>query len=123
MSDSYRDIVAWQKAMALVTEVYRVSDDFPRREIFGLTAQVRRAVMSVPNNIAEGKGRKTKKDYAQFCYRARGSLLETQTELEAARNLTFLANDAFQKIFEQACETGRVLNGLISSIERQIDSP
>jgi four helix bundle protein len=123
MSDSYRDVLAWQKAIALVTEVYRVTEDFPGREVFGLTAQVRKAALSVPSNIAEGKGRKTKKDYVQFCYRARGSLLETQTQLEVARNLKFLDAAVFDTINEQACEAGRVLNGLITAIERQINPP
>ncbi len=66
MAESYRDNVAWQKSMALVTEVYRVAGDFPRREMYGLTRQVREAAVSVPSNIAEGKGRQTKKDYLQF---------------------------------------------------------
>jgi four helix bundle protein len=73
MSDSYRDLIAWQTAMALATEVYRLTRNFPRDEMFGLTRQVRDAAASVPSNIAEGKGRQTKKDYLQFLYRARVS--------------------------------------------------
>src|SRR5438067_12366174 len=82
MAGSYRDLIAWQKAMLLVTEVYRVTDEFPQREMYGLTRQVREAAVSVPSNIAEGKGRQTKKDYVQFLYRARASLPETETQLE-----------------------------------------
>jgi len=121
MSDSYGDVVAWQKAMVLATEVYRVTDTFPPREIYGLTRQVRNAALSVPSNIAEGKGRQTKRDYVQFLYRARASLLETETQLEVARNVRFLAPDVFAAINEQAAEVGRVLNGLIRNIQRQID--
>jgi len=106
--------------MALVTEVYRVAGDFPRREMYGLTRQVREAAVSVPSNIAEGKGRQTKKDYLQFLYRARGSSLEVQTQLEIARNLEFLDESAFNSIIEQAAEAGRVLNGLITNVEQQI---
>ena len=120
MSESYRDLIAWQKAMALVTRVYEVTEPFPQREIFGLTRQVRDAALSVPSNIAEGKGRQTKKDYLQFLYRARGSLFEAQTQVEAARNLKFLPQDAFVKISEEAQEVGRVLDGLIKSVQRQI---
>jgi four helix bundle protein len=123
LSESYRDLIAWQKAMALVTRVYEVTEPFPRREIFGLTRQVRDAALSVPSNIAEGKGRQTKKDYVQFLYRARGSLFETQTQLEAARNLEFLPRETFAKISEEAQEVGRVLDGLIKSIQRQIARP
>jgi four helix bundle protein len=123
MAESYRDVVAWQKAMELVSEVYRVSDNFPRREMYGLARQVRDAAVSVPSNIAEGKGRQTKRDYVQFLYRARGSLLEAQTQLEVARNLQFLDADTFDRIFSQACEAGRVLNGLINNVNGQIRSP
>ena len=123
MSDSYRDLLAWQKGMELVSDVYRVTDDFPRREIYGLTRQIRDAAISVPSNIAEGKGRKTKRDYVQFLYRARGSLYETQTQLEAARNLAFLEQEHSQAVFETACEAGRILNGLIRNIEKQIHVP
>jgi len=122
MSESYRDLIAWQKAMALVTRVYDVTEPFPRREIFGLTRQVRDAALSVPSNIAEGKGRQTKKDYVQFLFRARGSLFETQTQLEAARNLKFLPQETFLVIAEEAQEAGRVLDGLIKSVLRQISS-
>src|SRR5689334_20713428 len=114
MAGSYRDLIAWQKAMALMTEVYRVTESYPQREIYGLTRQVREAACSVPSNIAEGKGRQTKKDYAQFLYRARGSLYETQTQLEIGRNLKFLGEDVFTKTFAQCVEVGRVLNGLIT---------
>jgi four helix bundle protein len=81
LSDSHRDLIAWQKAMALVTEVYRATTGFPSSEVYGLTRQVRAAAVSVPSNIAEGKGRQTKRDYAQFLYGARGSLLEVETQL------------------------------------------
>src|SRR5947207_3404375 len=121
MSDSYRDLIAWQKAMALVTEVYRVTEGFPEREIYGLTRQVRAAAVSVPSNIAEGKGRQTKRDYLQFLYRARGSLLEVETQLEVSRNLGYLDEPKFEALFERAAEVGRVLNGLITNVRRQID--
>jgi four helix bundle protein len=123
MGDSYRDLIAWQKAMALVTDVYLLTDRFPRREVYGLSRQIRDASVSVPSNIAEGKGRKTKKDYAQFLYRARGSLLETQTQLEVSRNLGFVPDEHFEVVFGRACEVGRVLSGLIASVERQIAKP
>src|SRR5689334_18132840 len=123
MADSFRDLIAWQKAMDLVTLIYTVTDDFPRKEMYGLTRQVRDAVLSVPSNIAEGKGRQTKKDYVQFLFRARGSLYEVQTQLEAAKNLKFLQQPTFERVSEEAQEVGRVLDGLIKSVQRQIASP
>jgi four helix bundle protein len=109
--------------MDLVGQVYRLTESFPRREIYGLTRQIREAAVSVPSNIAEGKGRQTKRDYVQFLYRARGSLYETQTQLEAARNLEFLSGGDFDAVFETACDAGRILNGLIASVEKQIHTP
>src|SRR3954471_16997529 len=121
MAGSYRDLIAWQKAMALVTAIYRATDVFPSREMYGLTRQVREAAVSVPSNIAEGKGRQTKRDYLQFLYRARGSLLEVETQLEVGRNLGYLEESKFGALFNQAAETGRILNGLITNVRKQIE--
>ena len=106
--------------MALVTEIYKLSANFPKSETYGLTAQVRKAAVSIPSNIAEGKGRDSKKEYVMFLYWARGSLLETETQAEVALNLEYISREAFEMIFEQCAGVGRVLNGLIKSIERQI---
>lgn len=123
MGDSYRDLIAWQKAMELVTVIYRATDSFPRREIYGLTSQVRRSALSVPSNIAEGKGRGSKREYVMFLYRARGSLLEAQTQLEIARNLEYIQPETFDDLDAQCAAAGKTLNGLIASIERQINLP
>jgi len=85
MSESYRDLIAWQKARALALEIYVCTRRFPKDEVYGLTQQMRRAAISVPSNIAEGKGRHSHKELLQFLYRARGSLLELETQLSIAR--------------------------------------
>jgi len=120
MKDTYRDLVAWQRAMVLVTQVYRATEAFPRREIYGLTNQLRRAAVSVPSNIAEGKGRRSKKEYLQFLFKARGSLFEVETQLEISNNLGYIAADQFVAIQEQSGSVARVLGGLIVAVERQI---
>lgn len=120
MSDSYRDLVVWQKAMALVTAIYRATDAFPARERYGLTNQVCRAAVAIPSDIAEGKGRISKKEYVQMLARARGSSYEVQTQLEIAHNLEFLETAAFEALAEKAAEVGRLLNGLITKIQQQI---
>ena len=120
MSDSYRDLLAWQKAMALVTDVYRETESFPAREMYGLTNQVRRAAVGVPSDIAEGKGRLSKKEYVQMLSRARGSVHEVQTQLEISRNLGFLTEDAFHNLKPKADEVGRLINGLIRSVRHQL---
>ena len=86
MASSFRDLRVWQEAMKLTVEIYRASGSFPKQEQFGLTQQIRRASVSVPSNIAEGKGRRTDKDFAHFLYHARGSLLEVQTQVLLASN-------------------------------------
>lgn len=120
MKDTYRDLVAWQRAMVLVTQVYLATESFPRREIYGLTNQLRRAAVSVPSNIVEGKGRRSKKEYLQFLFKARGSLLEVETQLEISNNLGYIAADQYAAIKEQAGSVARVLGGLIDAVERQI---
>lgn len=118
MAQSFRDLIAWQKAMAFVTDVYRATEAFPDREIYGLTNQVRRAAVSVPSNIAEGKGRLSKKEFVQFLAKARGSLLEAQTQLEIGCNLGFLSKAAFEDLDRKASEAGRIINGLIAKLRR-----
>ena len=90
MGESYRDLIAWRKAMDLVTDIYRVTQSFPRDELYGLTSQLRRAAVSVPSNIAEGQARFSRKEFHQFLSHARGSLVETETQLMIAQNLDYL---------------------------------
>ncbi|HUX68771.1 MAG TPA: four helix bundle protein [Terriglobales bacterium] len=117
MASSYEDLVAWQKAMKLVTEIYHASENFPKHEAFGLTTQLRRAAVSVPSNIAEGQGRLTRKDFRHFLATARGSLQEMQTQLRIAENLHFLGHEQTQELLASSAELGRILNGLMASIK------
>ena len=87
MLQSFRELVVWQKSMRLATDVYRLTQDFPRQEIYGLVSQLRRAAVSVPSNIAEGHGRSSIEDYRKFLWIARGSNFEMQTQLEIAHTL------------------------------------
>ena len=118
--DSHRDLVAWQRGMALVSAVYRTVQMFPVHEAYGLKMQICRAAVSVPSNIAEGKGRLSKREYIQFLSRARGSLLELETQLEVARNLGYIDDSQFSNVFELATQTGKPLNGLITSVRSQL---
>ena len=119
MGRSYKDLVAWQKAMLLVTAVYKATADFPRDEIFGLTSQLRRAAVSIASNIAEGQGRLSQKEFRFFLGQARGSLMEVETQLQISENLGYLANEHTRALLQSCAEPGRVLNGLLSSISRQ----
>ena len=115
---SYRDLVAWQKAMKLVADVYRCTEFFPKAEMYGLTAQLRRAAVSVPSNIAEGQGRASTGEFRQFLGHARGSLLEVETQLQIARELEYLGAENCTLLLRQCSEVGKVLNGLMAALPR-----
>ncbi len=119
MSHSYRDLVVWREAKNLTVEVYRLPLKFPKHEIYGLTAQLRRAAISVPSNIAEGQGRLTKGEFIQFLGQARGSLLELLTQLEIAVELGYLNVGDFNSIDSKAASVLRLLNALLASLRGQ----
>ncbi|HLA84794.1 MAG TPA: four helix bundle protein [Thermoguttaceae bacterium] len=115
----YRDLLAWQKAMELVESVYRVTQSFPREEIYGLTAQIRRAAISIPSNIAEGQGRRSRRDFHHFLAIAYGSLHEVETQTIIGERLGFLNQEIRSEIVEQTSHVGRLLNGLMRSLKVQ----
>jgi four helix bundle protein len=112
---SYRELIAWQKAMDFVTEVYRATRTFPK---YGMTSPLRRAAVSIPSNIAEGQGRQTTGEFRQFLGHARGSLLETETQIPLCERLTYLDSKTAETMVEHSAELGRVLNGLLRSLEK-----
>jgi len=122
MQGTYEDLKVWRRAMDLVLEVYRSTSSFPKQEIYGLTSQMRRAAVSVPSNIAEGKGRFSRKELLQFLFHARGSLLELQTQITIGRELGFLAAAEGKKLTELASEVGRLLNGLVNRFQSPAES-
>jgi four helix bundle protein len=118
--ETFRDLIAWQKGMALVVDVYRATATFPSTERYRLVDQLCRAVVAIPSDIAEGKGRLSKKEFIQMLARARGSSYEVQTQLEASHKLGYLAEDAYATLIEKANEVSRLLNGLIKNLQKQI---
>lgn len=116
---SYRDLVVWQKSMALVINVYRCTQAFPKSEMYGLAAQLRRAAVSVPSNIAEGQGRISTGEFKQFLGHARGSLLEIDTQILIAQGLGYLPQESCEALLDQCAEVGRILNGLIASLAQK----
>lgn len=113
----YENLEAWKKAMILVKEVYRITGQFPREELYALTSQSRRAAISIPSNIAEGCGRNYKRDSIQFFHIARGSLYELETVLKIAVMVQILAEEEFQKVVPLLHECLKILNGLITYFE------
>jgi len=119
---SYRDLIVWQKSIAMVTEIYRATKLFPKEELYGLTSQIRRSAVSIPSNIAEGQGRGSKADFGRFLRIATGSLYELQTQLQIANNLGFLNNVTHPKLDEASREIERMLNSLSRKMNDN-DSP
>jgi len=116
---TFRDLLVWQKSMVLVTDVYKASAGFPSDERFGLTSQLRRCVVSIPSNIAEGFGRDTTNDYLRFLGIAKGSLYEAQTQIEIGRNLQFVEDSRFNTLLEQAREIERMLTSMIRKLREK----
>jgi four helix bundle protein len=114
---SFTQLIAWQKAHALVVDVYKATDQFPAVEQFGLTSQIKRAVISITSNIAEGFSRQTKPDKIHFYHIALGSCTEVQNQLMAARDLEFLSVSEFKNLADLSVEVHKILNGLIKSLK------
>lgn len=110
----YEELIAWQKAMLLAKNVYRIQKDLPKEEMCALGDQIRRAVVSIPSNIAEGFGRESDKDFRRFLSIARGSLCEVRTQLQLAASLGYLqVSDGLNSLFD---EVGKLINGLSRSL-------
>ena|SRR5436309_14897983 len=115
-TSSFRNLRVWQQAMELTMAVYRSTASFPKHELYGLVQQMRRAAVSVASNIAEGKGRRHDKEFRQFLFHARGSLLELETQLEIAAKLEYLTGKESSEVLALATQVGRSLAGLVNSL-------
>jgi len=113
---SHEDLNVWKDSINLVTRIYKLTKDFPKTELYGLTNQIRRSAVSIPSNIAEGSGRKSKKEYLQFLYVSLGSIAELDTQLLIASNLGYLTNE---EIRAELLTIKKMLIGLIHSLERK----
>ncbi|MGD0567702.1 MAG: four helix bundle protein [Candidatus Sulfotelmatobacter sp.] len=113
MGGTYTDLEVWKAAMDLAEDIYRITKTFPKEETYALTIQLRRAAVSVPSNIAEGKGRSSEKELAQFLCHSRGSLFEIETQINLARRLGYLEPPKADAILRNAARVGQLLNGLL----------
>ncbi|WP_187477629.1 four helix bundle protein [Amniculibacterium sp. G2-70] len=109
----HKDLEVWQKGISFVTDIYQVTNNFPKEELYGLTNQIRRAAVSIPSNIAEGSARQSNKEFIQFLYIALGSLMEVETQLIISKNLFYIPEDIFTTTQLKINELGKMLNGLI----------
>ena len=116
---SYRDLEVWQAAMVVAEQCYRLTKSFPKEEMFGLTAQIRRAAISVPANIAEGYGRESRREYLQFLRFAQGSQKELETYLLLATRVGLASEEAIAPILSDCERVGKMLHRLIRSLQKQ----
>lgn len=119
----FTGLISWQKAMALVEEIYRLSKQFPKEETYGLRTQIRRAAVSIPSNIAEGQGRDTVREFVRFLSIARGSIQELQTQLVLAQRLEFVEPTQTLKATELSHEVCRLVSALSKSIRNTSKHP
>ena len=120
---NFKELLVWQKSINFVTEIYELTNDFPKNEMYGLTSQIRRASISIPSNIAEGNSRRSVADYLQFLKIARGSCAEVETQLIISKNLGFLNEEKSLKLNQDITEFSKMLNGLINSLKQSTNLP
>ena len=119
--NSFRDLRVWQSGMDLVTQIYRLTQSFPREEQYGLTSQMRRAAVSVPSNIAEGHARESSKEYLNHLSIVQGSLAELQTQIEIAARLDFVGGEVARQALELSAALSRQIFALRNAITRKIE--
>ena len=116
MIHSYKDLIVWQRSMELVTAIYELTEDFPKEEMYGLTSQMRRAGISIPSNIAEGRVRGTAKEYLQFLRISYGSGAELETQIEIGKRLKDTKHLDYQKADALLLEVMKMLNSIINKL-------
>jgi four helix bundle protein len=120
MAQHYKDLIAWQKAMDLVSVLYDATEDFPKRETYSLTDQMRRAAVSIPSNIAEGQAHFSRREFRHFLRHSSGSLAELETQILIAQRRKYLSESQTTELLRRTHEVGRILNGLVSSLKEHI---
>jgi four helix bundle protein len=115
-SFNYKDLIVWQKAFALCISIYQITGFFPRSELYGLVSQLRRAAVSIPSNIAEGRSRVHAREYINFLSISLGSASELETQLMIAKELKYINEDRSQLISQNVIEVIKMIRGLLSSL-------
>jgi four helix bundle protein len=119
MEKPHKKLDAWKESVTLVTLVYELTRQFPQNEVFGLISQLRRAVISIPGNVAEGAARQTRREFVQFLYIARGSLSEVDTYIEIARKLGYIEKESIFMVDQKLMDVDKIITGLIQAVKRK----
>jgi len=115
---TYKELDAWQVSMFLAKKIYEITKSFPKYEQYGLSSQMQRAAVSVPSNIAEGSGKNHKKEFVQYLYHSRGSLLELETQVELSKMLNYLDEENYIEVSSLIKRAHKIINGLIFSLKK-----
>lgn len=118
-AQSFRDLVVWQRSIQLATTIFRLTSEFPKEEVYGLSSQIRRSAVSVPSNIAEGQGRLSTGEFRQFLSIARGSNFELQTQLEIARTLNMGDSRLIDEAEGLSHEVGKMIHAILEKISHR----
>ena len=113
---SYRELEIWKKGMELVKMIYKITENFPQKEVFGLANQMRRAAVSIPSNIAEGQARHYTKEFVQFLYQSLGSLAELDTQTIIAENLNYINQQQEAEVENRIVQLQKMIHGLVKSL-------
>lgn len=113
---THKDLLVWEKSLDLVEQIYKITKQFPKEELYGITNQMRRCAVSIPANIAEGSGRKNKAEFIQFLHIALGSASELETHLIISQRLGFLSINSYDEIMNALNEIIKMTCGLINSL-------
>jgi len=113
----FKDLLVWQRSVALAVEIYKITKEFPREEIYGLTSQIRRAAVSIPSNLAEGHARNTKSQFANFIDITLGSAAELETQLAISLQTGYLKQNDYDKLVNELTEITRMLYGLLNRVQ------
>jgi len=117
---TYKDLICWKEAHLLVIDIYKITSTFPQSEVFALSSQMRRAVVSITSNIAEGFSRQSYKEKLQFYYIAKGSLIEIDNQLLISKDIAYIKEDGFIKTSESIITVHKLINGLIRETKKHI---
>ncbi len=118
MLKSFRELKVWQKSYDLCLAVFKITKDFPKEEMYVLSSQMRKSALSIPSNIAEGYGRKTRADYIRILYIAYGSACELDTQISLSGDLNYIQGSQLEKLQEEISEVGMMLRALIRALDK-----
>ncbi|MBN2094085.1 MAG: four helix bundle protein [Candidatus Zambryskibacteria bacterium] len=113
---TYKDLLVWKRSIELATKIYKITEKFPKEEVYGIISQMRRSVVSISSNIAEGRNKGTRRDFVQFLRIALGSTAELESQIEISKNLKFIKIEEYSQLISETSEIGMMLRAIIRKL-------